>query len=136
MARRGLRAVQFDVHQCDRKVARPTTCRRRPGADIDAVRRWLGQKPLAMAIRYSETAGASKRMRGMIKKSPVGTQRRTKVSNSAGRVCWLRREARGLCRKPRADPAPDLRQRREFARLPANGREREEVGPRFHPAAR
>ncbi|MFZ0127542.1 MAG: tyrosine-type recombinase/integrase, partial [Xanthobacteraceae bacterium] len=25
------------------------------GADIDTVRRWLGQKTLAMAIHYSET---------------------------------------------------------------------------------
>jgi integrase len=34
------------------------------GADIDTVRRWLGQKTLAMAIHYSETADTSDRMQG------------------------------------------------------------------------
>jgi len=36
------------------------------GADIDTVRRWLGQKTLAMAVHYSETADTSKRMQGIM----------------------------------------------------------------------
>ena len=53
------------------------------GADIDTVRRWLGQKTLAMAIHYSETADASAKMQGIMKAlDPLGTKRRTKVSNS------------------------------------------------------
>ena len=57
------------------------------GADIDTVRRWLGQKTLAMAIHYSETADTSERMqRLMTKLDPLGTKRRTKVSNSAEKV--------------------------------------------------
>jgi len=32
------------------------------GCDIDTVRRWLGQKTLAMAIHYSETADTAGRM--------------------------------------------------------------------------
>jgi hypothetical protein len=43
------------------------------GVDIDTVRRWLGQKTLAMAIHYSET----------VKKfDPLGSKKRTKLSNS------------------------------------------------------
>lgn len=46
------------------------------GFDIDSVRRWLGQKTLAMAIHYSETADTSVRMRGMMKKfDPLGSKR-------------------------------------------------------------
>jgi integrase len=57
------------------------------GADIDTVRRWLGQKTLAMAIHYSETADASAKMQGIMKAlDPLGTKRRTKVSNSAEKV--------------------------------------------------
>ena len=37
------------------------------GADIDTVRRWLGQKTLAMAIHYSETADTSAKMQGIMK---------------------------------------------------------------------
>jgi integrase len=36
------------------------------GFDIDSVRRWLGQKTLAMAIHYSETADTSLRMQKMM----------------------------------------------------------------------
>jgi len=36
------------------------------GADIDTVRRWLGQKTLAMAIHYSETADTSAKMQDLI----------------------------------------------------------------------
>jgi integrase len=57
------------------------------GADIDTVRRWLGQKTLAMAIHYSETADASAKMQGIMRAlDPLGTKRRTKVSNSAEKV--------------------------------------------------
>ena len=57
------------------------------GADIDTVRRWLGQKTLAMAIHYSETADTSERMQGLMTKlDPLGTKRRTKVSNSVEKV--------------------------------------------------
>jgi integrase len=48
------------------------------GFDIDSVRRWLGQKTLAMAIHYSETADTSARMRGMMRKfDPLGSKKRT-----------------------------------------------------------
>lgn len=48
------------------------------GADIDTVRRWLGQKTLAMAVHYSETADTSKRMQDIMKKlDPLGTKSRT-----------------------------------------------------------
>jgi integrase len=48
------------------------------GADIDTVRRWLGQKTLAMAIHYSETANTSKQMQAIIKKfDPLGSKKRT-----------------------------------------------------------
>ena len=38
------------------------------GFNLDTVRRWLGQKTLAMAIHYSETADTSKQMRGVLEK--------------------------------------------------------------------
>ena len=48
------------------------------GCDIDTVRRWLGQKTLAMAIHYSETADTSKRMISVMKKfDPLGSKKRT-----------------------------------------------------------
>jgi integrase len=48
------------------------------GADIDTVRRWLGQKTLAMAVHYSETADTSNRMQSIMKKlDPLGTKKRT-----------------------------------------------------------
>jgi integrase len=48
------------------------------GVNLDTVRRWLGQKTLAMAIHYSETADTSKRMRGVLKKfDPLGSKTRT-----------------------------------------------------------
>ncbi len=48
------------------------------GYDIDTVRRWLGQKTLAMAIHYSETADTSGRMREVIAKlNPLGSKPRT-----------------------------------------------------------
>jgi len=57
------------------------------GFDIDTVRRWLGQKTLAMAIHYSETASAADRMQDVIKKfDPLGSKKRTEVSNSARKV--------------------------------------------------
>jgi integrase len=57
------------------------------GADIDTVRRWLGQKTLAMAIHYSETADTSAKMQGLVGTlDPLGTKRRTKVSNSAEKL--------------------------------------------------
>ena len=46
------------------------------GFDIDSVRRWLGQKTLAMAIHYSQTADTSVRMQGMMKKfDPLGSKK-------------------------------------------------------------
>lgn len=48
------------------------------GYDIDTVRRWLGQKTLAMAIHYSESADTSHRMREVITKlDPLGSKSRT-----------------------------------------------------------
>ncbi|MGA2058503.1 MAG: tyrosine-type recombinase/integrase [Bradyrhizobium sp.] len=54
------------------------------GYDLDTVRRWLGQKTLAMAIHYSETANTSDRMSQVITKfDPLGSKPRTYVSNAA-----------------------------------------------------
>lgn len=48
------------------------------GFDIDTVRRWLGQKTLAMAIHYTETADTSQRMMDVIRKlDPLGSKSRT-----------------------------------------------------------
>jgi hypothetical protein len=47
----------------------------RIGYNLDTVRRWLGQKTLAMAIHYSETADTTKQMRGVLKKfDPLGSK--------------------------------------------------------------
>jgi integrase len=57
------------------------------GVDLDTVRRWLGQKTLAMAIHYSQTADMSKQMRdAMNKLDPLGRKVRTKVSNPRRKV--------------------------------------------------
>jgi integrase len=46
------------------------------GYDIDSVRRWLGQKTLAMAIHYSNTADTSEKLRGLMGGfDPLGTKR-------------------------------------------------------------
>jgi integrase len=48
------------------------------GCDIDTVRRWLGQKTLAMAIHYSETADMSRRMKNVLDLfDPLGSKKRT-----------------------------------------------------------
>ena len=48
------------------------------GFDIDTVRRWLGQKTLAMAIHYSETASANDKMSDVIARfDPLGSKART-----------------------------------------------------------
>jgi integrase len=48
------------------------------GYDLDTVRRWLGQKTLAMAIHYSESADTSDRMDQVIQKlDPLGRKTRT-----------------------------------------------------------
>jgi integrase len=48
------------------------------GFDIDTVRRWLGQKTLAMAIHYSETADTTDRMDGVMARfDPLGSKTRT-----------------------------------------------------------
>jgi integrase len=48
------------------------------GYDLDTVRRWLGQKTLAMAIHYSEMADTSQRMSDVITKfDPLGSKSRT-----------------------------------------------------------
>jgi hypothetical protein len=52
------------------------------GVSLDTVRRWLGQKTLAMAILYSETADTAKQIRSAMNKlDPLGSKTRTKVSN-------------------------------------------------------
>ena len=49
------------------------------GFDIDTVRRWLGQRTLAMAIHYSQTADTSERMREVNEKfDPLGSKKGTK----------------------------------------------------------
>jgi hypothetical protein len=56
----------------------PVTLLVEAGYDLDTVRRWLGQKTLAMAIHYSETADTSNRMRDVITKlDPLGSKART-----------------------------------------------------------
>jgi len=48
------------------------------GFDIDSVRRWLGQKTLAMAIHYTETADTSQRLARMMDEfDPLGSKQRT-----------------------------------------------------------
>ena len=48
------------------------------GFDIDLVRRWLGQKTLAMAVHYSDTADTSKRMLEVMQNfDPLGSKTRT-----------------------------------------------------------
>lgn len=48
------------------------------GRDIDTVRRWLGQKTLAMEIHSTETADTSQRMREVVTKlDPLGSKSRT-----------------------------------------------------------
>ena len=48
------------------------------GFDIDTVRRWLGQKTLAMAIHYSETANTTEKMAGVMARfDPLGSKTRT-----------------------------------------------------------
>jgi len=48
------------------------------GFDIDSVRRWLGQKTLAMAIHYTDTADTSQRLAQMMDQfDPLGSKQRT-----------------------------------------------------------
>jgi len=48
------------------------------GRDIDTVRRWLGQKTLAMEIHSTETADTSQHMREVVTKlDPLGSKSRT-----------------------------------------------------------
>jgi integrase len=55
--------------------------------DLDLIRRWLGQKTLAMAIYYSDTADTSSQMRDVVKKlDPLGSKSGTKVSNRPKKV--------------------------------------------------
>lgn len=55
--------------------------------DLDLIRRWLGQKTLAMAIHYSSTADVSAKMREALGKlDPLGTKSGTKVSNAVEKV--------------------------------------------------
>jgi integrase len=57
------------------------------GVDIDSVRRWLGQKTLAMAIHYSETADRSCHMQEIVKTfDPFGSKKRIKMSNSVTKL--------------------------------------------------
>ncbi len=51
--------------------------------DLDLIRRWLGQKTLAMAMHYSSSADVSSKMREALDKlDPLGTKSGTKVSNA------------------------------------------------------
>ncbi len=46
------------------------------GVELDIVRRWLGQKTLAMAIHYSEAADTSRQMTGaLLKFDPLGSKK-------------------------------------------------------------
>jgi integrase len=55
--------------------------------DLDLIRRWLGQKTLAMAIHYSDTADTSAQMRSVVDKlDPLGSKPGTKVSNTPKKV--------------------------------------------------
>jgi integrase len=46
------------------------------GVELDIVRRWLGQKTLAMAIHYSEGADTSRQMTGaLLKFDPIGSKK-------------------------------------------------------------
>ncbi|WP_338692483.1 tyrosine-type recombinase/integrase [Bradyrhizobium sp. 26S5] len=48
------------------------------GYDIDTVRRWLGQRTVAMAVHYTESADTSDRMRDVVAKlDPLGSKSRT-----------------------------------------------------------
>ena len=48
------------------------------GVELDIVRRWLGQKTLAMAIHYSEGANTSQQMSGAVLKfDPLGSKQGT-----------------------------------------------------------
>ncbi|MHC2276439.1 integrase [Bradyrhizobium diazoefficiens] len=48
------------------------------GYDIDTVRRWLGQKTLAMTIHYSQSANTSEKMREVVGRlDPLGSKTRT-----------------------------------------------------------
>jgi integrase len=48
------------------------------GVELDIVRRWLGQKTLAMAIHYSEGANTSEQMSGAVLKfDPLGGKKET-----------------------------------------------------------
>jgi integrase len=52
--------------------------------DLDLIRRWLGQKTLAMAMHYSSTADTSKQMLDVVERlDPLGSKPGTKVSNTA-----------------------------------------------------
>jgi hypothetical protein len=43
--------------------------------DLDLIRRWLGQKTLAMAIHYSDTADTSEQMRELVERlDPLGSK--------------------------------------------------------------
>ena len=55
--------------------------------DLDLIRRWLGQKTLAMAIYYSDTADTSKQMLDVVERlDPLGSKPGTKVSNTPKKV--------------------------------------------------
>lgn len=54
-----------------------------PITNRSRIRRWLGQKTLAMAIHYSETAATSRQMRSELKKfDPLGRKTRTKLPST------------------------------------------------------
>ena len=60
--------------------------------DLDLIRRWLGQKTLAMAIHYSDTADTSEQMRKLVERlDPLGRKARTKVSNAPRKVSNAKR---------------------------------------------
>jgi hypothetical protein len=50
--------------------------------DLDLIRRWLGQKTLAMAMHYSSIADVSAKMRDALEKlDPLRTKSGTNVSD-------------------------------------------------------
>jgi hypothetical protein len=63
------------------------------GFDIDTVRRRHGQKTLAMAIHYSETADTAERRAGaLVRFDPLGSKSRTQLSNAREKLSNARRQ--------------------------------------------
>lgn len=73
--------------RCDHRGCTVATLLREVTDDLDLIRRWLGQKTLAMAIHYSDTADTSAQMRELVGRlDPLGSKARTKMSNASKKV--------------------------------------------------